>query len=131
VQVFSLPNLELLLSQNLAEGLTFPWSWDTTMTRLSSLCAVASDGQLSLVCGSEKSPCVVIPTVSQQEMLHNFHSVRKIMSMSLHLIWRTCCQAFVLARMTASYPWYVSAAGCICFLYATWDTMSKHGITLP
>ena len=50
LQVYSLPNLELLLSQKLMEALGFPWRWAGDNAQLSRLCAVGQDGQLALVC---------------------------------------------------------------------------------
>ena len=49
VQVYSLPGLELLLCQELQDGLTFPWAWTSEQAQLIRASAVAPDGQLAMV----------------------------------------------------------------------------------
>ena len=49
VQVYSLPGLELLLCQELHDGLTFPWAWTSEQAQLIRASAVAPDGQLAMV----------------------------------------------------------------------------------
>lgn len=48
-QVFALPGLELLLCQELQDGLTFPWEWKPEQAQLTRAAAVAQDGQLAMV----------------------------------------------------------------------------------
>ena len=48
-QVFALPGLELLLCQELQDGLTFPWAWKPEQAQLLRAAAVAQDGQLAMV----------------------------------------------------------------------------------
>ena len=49
MQVFSLPNLELLVCQELQDGLTFPWAWKPEQAALIRAAALAQDGQLAMV----------------------------------------------------------------------------------
>ena len=49
MQVFSLPNLELLVCQELQDGLTFPWEWKPEQAALIRAAAFAQDGQLAMV----------------------------------------------------------------------------------
>ncbi len=61
VQVHSLPGLELLLCQELHDGLTFPWAWTSEQAQLIRASAVAPDGQLAMVCAvhaSKDAPCL-------------------------------------------------------------------------
>ena len=49
MQVFALPGLELLLCQELQDGLTFPWTWKPEQAQLTRAAAVAQDGQMAMV----------------------------------------------------------------------------------
>ena len=51
LQVFALPGLELLVCQELQDGLTFPWAWKPEQAQLIRAAAVAQDGQLAMVRG--------------------------------------------------------------------------------
>ena len=48
-QVYSLPGLELLLCQELQDGLTFPWAWTSEQAQPIRASAIAPDGQLAMV----------------------------------------------------------------------------------
>ena len=48
VQVFSLPGLELLLTQSIGAILGFPWSWDAGMEpSLQQLCSTGTHGDVA------------------------------------------------------------------------------------
>ena len=48
-QVYTLPGLELLVCQELQDGLTFPWAWKPEQAQVIRAAAVAQDGQLAMV----------------------------------------------------------------------------------
>jgi len=64
-QVYTLPGLELLVCQELQDGLTFPWAWKPEQAQVIRAAAVAQDGQLAMVITFH------IPSWSSLQLVYN------------------------------------------------------------
>ena len=86
-QVYTLPGLELLVCQELQDGLTFPWAWKPEQAQVIRAAAVAQDGQLAMVITFD------IPSWSSLQLVYNVtccHAQHDVMSPFSHAFCKGC-----------------------------------------